>query len=345
MSTIPLFLFVDAYITSMTDLSKVSIVDTLRKTDGQSSFDGLSKRMDFTKPTFRVLMRVITRLLMLITALILAALTVGRGLLRGRELGLIYVHPAWSGICLFDIDRGMYARLLNVDAQSFTWSSDGQQILIAQSQPSASDHYLLFDIKSGQKRYFSVEGLYSASLAWSPDGARIALARYGKSVYDIYIVRLDGTDWQQITDSGASDLMPAWSPDGKQLAYVSSWDSNYQLYITDMDGSNPRRLTRNMGNISYPAWSPDGTHIAFSTQRLRQSNIYIWDTADGTFRALTVNKYDFFAPRWSPDGQMIVFEGTASTMGSDIYLIEMGGGMPRLLIAGSELFRSPMWRP
>ncbi|MBZ0282959.1 MAG: hypothetical protein K8L97_19625 [Anaerolineae bacterium] len=90
MGSIPLSILVDTYITSMTDLSKVSIVDTLRKTNGWQAFSRpVSAICPSAKWIGETAMRMVVRLMILIIVLIEAAIAFERVLPRGRELGLI----------------------------------------------------------------------------------------------------------------------------------------------------------------------------------------------------------------------------------------------------------------
>jgi hypothetical protein len=48
--------------------------------------------------------------------------------------------------------------------------------------------------------------------AWSPDGTRIAFASRMDGDFDIYTMRADGTDVQQVTNSPGLDAEPTWQP-------------------------------------------------------------------------------------------------------------------------------------
>jgi len=64
--------------------------------------------------------------------------------------------------------------------------------------------------------------------------------------YDIYIVREDGTDLRQITDTpNISERWPTWSPDGLSLAYAAmdyeAPSPNWDIYMVTSGGGNASR--------------------------------------------------------------------------------------------------------
>jgi Tol biopolymer transport system component len=97
---------------------------------------------------------------------------------------------------------------------------------------------------------------------WSADGTSLLFeAVMGRQV-DLYTIRRDSTQLQQITNTlNAFNGEAAWSPDGHRIAFRSNRNNEYGIYVMNADGSAPVRLTEG-GN--YPAWSPDSRRIAFT---------------------------------------------------------------------------------
>lgn len=106
--------------------------------------------------------------------------------------------------------------------------------------------------------------------AWSPRGDRIAFTRHDGKSFEIYTIRPDGTDLQQLTYTGGTDAHAVWSPDGEWLAFVSSrqgWKDEIMLpgrgpqtygeiFVMRADGSEPRQLTDNQREELAIAWMP-----------------------------------------------------------------------------------------
>ena len=107
---------------------------------------------------------------------------------------------------------------------------------------------------------------------WSPAGDRIAFTREtgGANSYDIFTVRPDGTDLQQLTHAPGNDAHCAWSPDGKSIVFSSArfgfrdeaplYDGSPQpyaeLFVMNADGSNQRPITSDKWEEGTPAWVP-----------------------------------------------------------------------------------------
>ena len=60
---------------------------------------------------------------------------------------------------------------------------------------------------------------------------------------EIYVMRDDGTDIQQITNHPDSDQDPDWSPDARRIAFASERDGNREIYTMNADGTDIQRLT------------------------------------------------------------------------------------------------------
>ena len=92
----------------------------------------------------------------------------------------------------------------------------------------------------------------------------------------LYRMKPDGSDQEQLTHDEFNNWFPHISPDGKWIAFVSfnqdvkPEEHPYykQVYIRLMpvDGGNPRVIAYvygGQGTMNVPSWSPDSTRIAF----------------------------------------------------------------------------------
>lgn len=101
----------------------------------------------------------------------------------------------------------------------------------------------------------------------SPDGKKIAFTigvvdkAANRTVNQIYVMNVDGTDQQQITKAAGSSSSPRWSPNGRHIAFVRGG----QIWRMEPDGDDTEQITRLSTGGGQPVWSPDGKWIAFSS--------------------------------------------------------------------------------
>ena len=138
----------------------------------------------------------------------------------------------------------------------------------------------------------------------SPDGEWIAFTEAGVRE-DLFIARVDGTEYRRLTDDAFRDRGPAWSPDGTRIAFYSDRSGSYDMWAIHPDGSGLVPLTSGTGQSGFPAWAPDGKGIAFGFDR--------WFIVDPKALSATtppteaaISPTERFLPTsWSPDGGRI----------------------------------------
>jgi TolB protein len=87
--------------------------------------------------------------------------------------------------------------------------------------------------------------------ALSPDGSQIVFMSRREENWDIYIINVDGSGLERLTDDPADDGLPTWSPDGNAIAFVSNRGGPWAIWAMTPDGSGKRQLFTMDG-------SPDG---------------------------------------------------------------------------------------
>ena len=102
---------------------------------------------------------------------------------------------------------------------------------------------------------------------WSPDGSRIAFYSDRGGSLEIWTVKPDGSQFEQVTDTGNA-FDPVWSPDGSQLAYSYNVGGD-TTHILDVGKpwkeQTPRVLARPAwegDTFEVRSWSPDGKLLA-----------------------------------------------------------------------------------
>ena len=102
------------------------------------------------------------------------------------------------------------------------------------------------------------------SLDLSPDGQRVVFTSRGLRE-NVFVVRVDGSGYRQLTDDEFRNRGPAWSADGRVIGFYSNRSGRYEVWTLRPDGSNPEHLAGvDSGSLWYPEWSPDGRRIAIA---------------------------------------------------------------------------------
>jgi Tol biopolymer transport system component len=142
--------------------------------------------------------------------------------------------------------------------------------------------------------------------AWSPDGKSIVFVmKTADSDWNIYSVRVDGSEVRQLTHVGAWN--PAWSPDGKSIAFVATVEGKRQISTMSAEGLNVRLLTSGPTEHFHPAFSPDGKRIALTSVENPASRIAVMDSSGLHSQPVTPMEQRSRWPAWSPDGTRIAY--------------------------------------
>jgi len=188
------------------------------------------------------------------------------------------------------------------------------------------------------------------SLGISPDGQWLAFASAGLRE-NIFVMRVDGTGYRQLTDDEFRNRGPNWSSDGTRIGFYANRSGRYEIWSIHADGSNLEQLTRSSaGSRWFPEWSPDGRRVAVSgvpTSRLVDLAKPIDEREVFELPALPDGS-SFQAVSWSRDGSKLAGMGLAANGASSgifLYALESrsyrqvapAGRTPILLSDGRHL--------
>ena len=77
---------------------------------------------------------------------------------------------------------------------------------------------------------------------------------------DLFVVRMDGTGYRQLTDDAFRNRGPAGRADGSLIGFYSDRAGRYEVWTIRPDGSGLEQLTETkVGTQWYPEWSFDGS--------------------------------------------------------------------------------------
>jgi TolB protein len=111
---------------------------------------------------------------------------------------------------------------------------------------------------------------------WSPRGDLIAFVRKIDDDFEVFTIRPDGKDVNQLTHTKGNDAHVGWSPDGERLAFTSSrmgfkdevlyangGPQPYgEIFVMKYDGTQIEQLTDNQWEDGGPAWQSGKPKLA-----------------------------------------------------------------------------------
>ncbi|MGD8819314.1 MAG: hypothetical protein PVF67_04340, partial [Anaerolineae bacterium] len=170
---------------------------------------------------------------------------------------------SWDDIFIMNED-GSGVKQLTTSGRCYDghFTPDGQTIIYEHGD----DIWMMGVDGSGQSNLTNTTDNIEAFPVVAPDGSRIAYLFGWPGGFEIYTMKLDGSDRKPIT-SRNFDWLPAWSPDSRKIAFSSVRSGSFNIWVVNRDGSDLKQVTSFGGErvALSPVFAPDGKQIAFST--------------------------------------------------------------------------------
>jgi Tol biopolymer transport system component len=88
---------------------------------------------------------------------------------------------------------------------------------------------------------------------------------------ELFVMKADGTNQRQITNTGKANFCPYFTPDGKKIIYSSNAGDpkgrEFDVYLISKEGGEPERITTAPGFDGFPMFSPDGKWLVWASNR------------------------------------------------------------------------------
>ncbi|MEW6337881.1 MAG: LpqB family beta-propeller domain-containing protein [Acidobacteriota bacterium] len=174
--------------------------------------------------------------------------------------------------------------------------------------------------------------------------SRIAFISDRSGAKEVWVMRWDGSEAQQITSHRSIALSPTWSSGGQWLAFTSFLRGAPQLFLLRPTEGYLKPISALPGVNSSPAFSPDGRLVAFASGPDGNTDIFVVARDGGTPTRLTAGRSIETQPAWSPSGRQIAFTSTASG-NPQIWLMDAEGSNLRRLTFQAQFADEAAWSP
>ena len=157
------------------------------------------------------------------------------------------------------------------------WSPDAKSVLVIGQRGTSIYNVYRISVKDGTEENLTknTSGHVDGS-EYSPDGKFIYFNWTGSGTMQLWRMKPDGTNKEQITFDENNNWFPHISPDGKWIAFISFPPTiqpndhpalkRVMLRLMPAAGGAPRVISYlygGQGTINVPSWSPDSKRVAF----------------------------------------------------------------------------------
>jgi hypothetical protein len=238
----------------------------------------------------------------------------GRLIAYGRIIGDgDRLSPDNAGVFVFDLATG--ERQVLGPGTWPTLSDDGRRAAY-----SWSEGLHVVDLTTGENRVVPGTTTNDYNPRFSPDGSRLAFVRIDD--LNLYVVNLDGSGLQRVTEGPEYELLVGWSPDGGSLVYGVPGPGGISLRSVDLVTGAVRDMLAFDGKDAWASFSPDGESVAYVARvpGALGYGLYLARPDGSEPRLLAqLEHWGIEGPIWSPDGNWLL----VNVVNSDLPVAEI----------------------
>jgi Tol biopolymer transport system component len=239
--------------------------------------------------------------------------------LDSRYIGFEGVQEGINDFYVADLKNASLMKLTSSEGYfglgNLTWSSSGNTLAfdVGLDSSGAMRGVILvkLDQPELQKLLPQPSGGYSDFLPeWHPMDDLILLVSTPipeHSTEQIYIVKPDGSNRQQLTNTDTRKTRAMWSPNGQMIAYGAVQGTysilDKMIYVLNRDGADQRLVVKGKEVQSDKfSWAADSRHLAFISSETDHPNLYdlyFTDICDNSPHLIARNIANY-TPSWRP---------------------------------------------
>lgn len=190
---------------------------------------------------------------------------------------------------------------------------------------------------------FSDKDRRASTPALSNDGQKVAFSLAQDGNVDIFVMRLDGSDFLRLTRHPGVDTNPSWAPGDNSLLFTSDRTGVPQIYMMDADGLNKRRVTFENPYNDSATWNPHYDYIAYVSRFDNDFDIFVMDLKTAANYRLTRMQGSNEDPCWAPDGERLCFSSNRNGPWQIFLVNRNGENLTQITRSGNN--RNPVWIP
>lgn len=180
---------------------------------------------------------------------------------------------------------------------------------------------------------------------YGPFGSQIVYSSRVGRFKELFIMDMDGSNMQRLTNERGLALSPSWDSSGANVVYTSYRSRMPDLFLLDVMRRSTRQISRGEGLEIGAKFLGNGTFLT-SRSSGRDSDIVIMGRDGNVIRKMsappgTIN----VSPSLAPDGQRFAFCSNRAG-GPQIYVSDLSGGpAQRISFVNANYCTSPAWSP